>query len=277
MADSKANIARRGLSGGMATGIIEGNRQTADAGIADIYNRTTQEAMSRRPQIASMLAGVIGQEQSRLDARDNAARGMIGQIDQQEFAREMEKQKMGLERDRLAAAERASNLQGLGALAGQFGPDLIAELKRIRERPSKREEFIADAPTRATSANRGIQPMDDPDFRPTADIEPDFSTVLPQRLGDYSVTGGGVDSEIQMPAYTPEGRLDKSAAGTPVAQTTASNLSFQYPAATPGFVTPPFGNGVRYMLTPTGWRRMESKASTQQKYSAFSNNFGLGG
>lgn len=287
MADSRANIARRGLSGGMATGIIEGNRQTADAGIADIYNRTTLEAMSRRPQMASMLAGVIGQEQSRLDARDNAARGMIGQIDQQEFAREMERERMGLERDRLAAAERASNLQGLGTLAGQFGPDIIAELKRIRERPSKREEFIATGPTRATRVNDGIQPAVDPtetsgmlspseQFR-LAGGEPDFSTVLPQRLGDYSVTGGGVDTEIQMPQYTPDGRLDRSAGGTPVAETTASNLNFQYPGATPGFVTPPFGNGVRYMLTPTGWRRLESKKSIQDKYAAFSNNFGSRG
>lgn len=277
MADSRANIARRGLSGGMATGIIEGNRQTADAGVADIFNRTTLEAMSRRPQMASMLAGVIGQEQGRLDARDNAARGMIGQIDQQEFAREMERERMGLQRDQLAAAERASNLQGLGALAGQFGPDILNELKRLRERPSKREDFIASAPTRATSANRGIQPMDDFESRPTPDIEPDFSTVLPQRLGDYSVTGGGVDSEIQMPQYTPEGRLDQSSAGTPVASTTASNLSFQFPGATPGFITPPVGNGVRYMLTPTGWRRMQSKAQTNKDFADFRTNFGLGG
>jgi hypothetical protein len=28
-ADSKANISRRGLSGGMATGILEGTRQSA--------------------------------------------------------------------------------------------------------------------------------------------------------------------------------------------------------------------------------------------------------
>jgi hypothetical protein len=189
----------------------------------------------------------------------------------------MERERMGLQRDQLAAAERSSNLQGLGALAGQFGPDLIEELKRLRTPKNSREEFIGSAPTRATSENRPIQAMEDLDLRPTPDVEPDFSTLLPQRLGDYSVTGGGADSEIQMPAYTPEGRLDKSAAGTPVAQTTASNLSFQFPGATPGFVTPPFGNGVRYMLTPTGWRRMESKTSLQKKFADFTTNFGLGG
>jgi len=278
MADTRASIARRGLSGGAATGMLEGARQSADAGIADLYSKATMDAMARRPQMV---------KQSRLDARDAAARGMIGQIDQQEFAREMERERMGLERDRLAAAERASNLQGLGALAGQFGPDILNELKRLRQRPSKREEFIATGPTRATRVNDGIQPAVDPtetsgmlspseQFR-LAGGEPDFSTVLPQRLGDYSVTGGGVDTEIQMPQYTPDGRLDKSAGGTPVSETTASNLTFQYPGATPGFVTPPFGNGVRYMLTPTGWRRLESQKSIQDKYAAFSNNFGSRG
>jgi hypothetical protein len=272
MSDSRANIAQRGLSGGMATGMIEGSRQASDAGIADIYNRTTLEAMSRRPQIASMLAGVIGQEQSRLDARDNAARGMIGQIDQQEFARSMSEQQLALDRDRLAAAERASNLQGLGALAGQFGPDLIAELKRLRNKPSNPEEFIGSVPTLATAANRPIQPRDDLEYRPISDIESDFSTYEPQRPGDYSVTDGGDNSQIQMPQYTPEGRLDQSAAGTPVAQTTAWKLEFQYPGATPGFITPPVGNGVTYMLTPTGWRRMESKKAINN-FGAFRTTF----
>jgi hypothetical protein len=277
MADSKANIARRGLSGGMATGIIEGNRQTADAGIADIFNRTTLEAMNRRPQMASMLAGVIGQEQARLDARDNAARGMIGQIDQQEFAREMEKERMGLERDRLAAAERASNLQGLGTLAGTFGPDLIAELKRIRERPSKREEFIGSAQTRATNENRPtIQPMEDLDLRPTPDVEPDFSTVLPQRLGDYSVTGGGADSEIKMPAYTPEGRLVQSQPTVaPVASDTATMLSMRYPNPRVGFETPPDKKGVRYRYTLNGWQKLMQPLRANSDFAPFSTTFGV--
>jgi hypothetical protein len=199
--------------------------------------------------MVNALAGVIGQEESRLDARDTAARGMIGSIDQQEFSRGMEKERMDLERARLAAAERSSNMQGLGALAGQFGPDLIEELKRLRTPKNSREEFIPSASSRATAENRGLQPVEDFDFRPTPDTEPDFSGFLQERLnnplGDSAVTGGGDDALTQ-----------QQFAVSIVPRTKASELSFQYPSASEGFITPPFGNGVRYKKTSSGWQRL---------------------
>jgi len=284
MADSKASIARRGLSGGMATGIIEGNRQTADAGIADIYNRTTLEAMSRRPQMASMLAGVIGQEQARLDARDNAARGMIGQIDQQEFAREMEKERMGLERDRLAAAERASNLQGLGGIVGQFGPDILNELKRLRERPSKREEFIATGPTRAARVNDGIQPAVDP-TEINGMLTPSEQMRLDGNIGDFSnvptfplatSTVTGQEFQLPTPQYTPEGKLVQSQPTVaPVQTDTATMLSMRYPNPRVGFETPPDKKGIRYRYTLDGWKKLIQPLKANPDFAAFSTNFGV--
>jgi hypothetical protein len=278
MADSRANIARRGLSGGMATGIIEGNRQTADAGIADIYNRTTLEAMSRRPQMASMLAGVIGQEQARLDARDNAARGMIGQIDQQEFAREMERERMGLERDRLAAAERASNLQGLGALAGQFGPDILNELKRLRERPSKRDITQPLVTQSTIDAENAI----DPD-KFTFSIPASPETPLAEGMG---LEGQGQDpfgatSRIAKP-QSPAPMLDLLGTGQlgVLNVETEARLMAQYPSAQEGFITPQsdqYGN--RFVKTKKGWRKYKSPqtAKSMNAFADFATNFGQRG
>lgn len=235
MADSKASIARRGLSGGMATGLIEGTRQASDSAMADVINRTTLEAMARRPQMVQALAGVIGNEQARLDARDNAARGMIGQIDQQEFAREMERERMGLERDRLAAAERASNLQGLGGMLGQFGPDIIAELKRIRERPSKRD---VTQPLVTQETLRADEAVDPDNFTYKIPASPEAPLAESMGLEGQAQDVLGATSRLATPASSSQvfdllgGQLQ------PLNVETESRLMAQYPTAKEGFITP---------------------------------------
>lgn len=267
-ADTRAAIGQRGLQGGMATGLIEGTRQASDAAMADVINRTTLEAMARRPQMVQALAGVIGNEQARLDSRDLAARGLIGQLEQQDFQNRMTEENMQLERDRLAAARRASELEGLGGMIGQFGPDILEELKRLRTRGRNTSpEFIASEPTRATDVNRGIQPMEDLDLRPTPDIEPDFSLLPTTRLGQATVTDAGPD---QLTA----GQFGVSS----VSQTKAAELSIKYRSAKPGFITPPFANGVRYKLTNNGWQRLEpAPSSTRKLFEPFLTDFGLRG
>jgi hypothetical protein len=270
-ADSQANISRRGLSGGMATGILEGTRQSGDAAISDLINKTTLEAMSRRPQMVNALAGVIGQEQSRLDARDTAARGMIGQIDQQEFARQMERERMGLQRDQLAAAERSSNLQGLGALAGQFGPDLMAELKRIRERPSKRtatQPLVTQSPGLDTgTVNETVDPnnftyrFDAPEETPLAE-------------------GMGLEGQQSLPYIAPfatesPSSTERPMAELPVESATETVLRARYPNYEVGQVTPPDRRGIRFKLTKNGWRKLQTAPS--RNFGPFSTNYGLGG
>jgi hypothetical protein len=267
-ADTRATIGQRGLQGGMATGLIEGTRQASDAALADVINRTTLEAMARRPQMIQALAGVIGNEQARIDSRDLAARGLVGQLEQQDFQNRMTEENLQLERDRLAAAKRASELEGLGGIIGNFGPDILEELKRLRTRGKNTSpEFIATAPTRATDVNRGIQPMEDLDLRPTPYIDADYSLLRFTPLGKSTVTDAGPDPVTA-------GQF----AGSPVSQTKATELSIKYRSAKPGFITPPFANGVRYKLTNTGWKRLEpAPSSTSKLFSDFATDFGFGG
>lgn len=277
-ADTRAAIGQRGLQGGMATGLIEGTRQASDAAMADVINRTTLEAMARRPQMVQALAGVIGNEQARLDSRDLAARGLIGQLEQQDFQNRMTEENMQLERDRLAAARRASELEGLGGIIGNFGPDILEELKRLRTRGKNTSpEFIATAPTRAVKGNVGIEPAVDPTetngiLSPSEQLrllgpEPDFSLLRFTPLGKSTVTDAGPDPVTA-------GQFGVS----PVSKTKATELSIKYRSAKPGFITPPFANGVRYKLTNTGWKRLEpAPSSTSKLFSAFATDFGFGG
>lgn len=268
-ADTRAAIGQRGLQGGMATGLIEGTRQASDAAMADVINRTTLEAMARRPQMVQALAGVIGNEQARLDSRDLAARGLIGQLEQQDFQNRMTEENMQLERDRLAAARRASELEGLGGIIGNFGPDILEELKHLRTRgKDSTSDIIQTAPTRATRANREVLPMED-----TTDTilgsTPDFSTLPITKLGNSNVTEA-------FPLYTPEGRANiPEPKESPVDSAMATTLSMRYRGAIPGFVSPPDKFGNRYKLTENGWRKM--KAVRASGLDNFTFDFGLRG
>jgi hypothetical protein len=258
--------------------MLEGARQSADAGIADLYSKATIDAMARRPQMVNALAGVIGQEQSRLDARDNAARGMIGQIDQQEFAREMERERMGLERDRLAAAERSSNLAGLGGMLGQFGPDIIAELKRIRERPSKRD---VTQPLVTQSQGDNVNPDN---F--TYNIPAPPETPLAEGMG---LEGQGQDvfgatSRLATPTSPTSSSQMFDLLGTgqlqPLNVETEARLMAQYPTAKEGFITPQLDkNGNQFIKTKKGWRKYKSQQTTKamNPFSDFAYNFGQRG
>lgn len=267
-ADTRAAIGQRGLQGGMATGLIEGTRQASDAAMADVINRTTLEAMARRPQMVQALAGVIGNEQARLDSRDLAARGLIGQLEQQDFQNRMTEENMQLERDRLAAARRASELEGLGGMIGQFGPDILEELKRLRTRGKDTDAIMPSTPFRA-KRSAVVPPVEEIPGVPIAGPEMDYSTIPIQRLGTSTVTEA-------FPLYTPEGRANiPEPKESPVDSAMATTLSMRYRGATPGFVSPPDKFGNRYKLTENGWRKM--KAVRASGLDNFTFDFGLRG
>jgi hypothetical protein len=221
--------------------------------------------------MVNALAGVIGQEQSRLDARDTAARGMIGQIDQQEFSRGMERERMGLERDRLAAAERASNLQGLGSLAGLFGPDLIKEIQRVRDRPSKRT-ITQPLVTQNLGLNTG-----------TTDetVDPNNFTYKFDKPEETPLTEGmGLEGQQSLPYIAPFATESPSVTERPMAElpvetATQTVLQARYPNYEVGQVTPPDRRGIRFKLTKNGWRKLQTAPS--RNFGPFSTNYGLGG
>lgn len=248
-ADTRAAIGQRGLQGGMATGLIEGTRQASDAAMADVINRTTLEAMARRPQMVQALAGVIGNEQARLDSRDLAARGLIGQLEQQDFQNRMTEENMQLERDRLAAARRASELEGLGGMIGQFGPDILEELKRLRTRGKDTDAIMPSTPF--TAKRRAVVPP--AEEKPDVPVDPvvnfDLSD-LPIARTTGKITGG-------LPEYTPEGRANiPLPQESPVDSAMETTLSLKYMGAFPGFITPPDKFGNQYKLTENGWRKI---------------------
>jgi hypothetical protein len=264
-ADTKASIARRGLSGGMATGLLEGTRQSGDAATADLINKTTLAAMERRPQMINALAGVVGQEQARMDARDAAARGVIGQIDEMDFRREMEKERMGLERDRLAAAERASTLEGIGGVLGQFGPDIVKELQRLRTRGTDVKPTTASPLVTADTLDSNTINPDNFTFN----IPPNADTSLTEGLGMEGTTN---ELPIQrLPSIPPTAEMRE----LPVESTTQTVLNLRYPNPQVGDITPPDARGIRFKYTAQGWKKLQAKSSA--KFGPFASNFGLGG
>ena len=254
MADAKSSIARRGLSGGMATGLTEGTRMANDAGIAGLINQTTLAAMERRPQMVNALAGVIGNEQARMDARENAAMGTLGGLSQMDFQREMTQQQIDLDRQRLAAAERNATMQGLGGLVGLYGPDIAKEIQRIRTRGSNRVDELGN-PLQVPSmvAKRPIQPMDEGNLEPLTN-NVDFSQLPITQLGNADIT--------RSPREIADASLIQNT--QPVEDATDVLLQLRYQNELPGFVTPKpdkFGN--YYVKTKYGFRKM-----TKSQYGA---------
>jgi hypothetical protein len=273
-ADTRAAIGQRGLQGGMATGLIEGTRQASDAAMADVINRTTLEAMARRPQMVQALAGVIGNEQARLDSRDLAARGLIGQLEQQDFQNRMTEENMQLERDRLAAARRASELEGLGGIIGNFGPDFLEELKRLRTRGQKPASPMTPLVTADTLAQTPDSSLS------TFNVEPPPTDPIDFGKENQGQDVFGAASRIASPE-TKSGVFDLLAGQLGAVNVdTESRLMAQYPTAKEGFITPQsdrFGN--RFIKTRKGWRKFKSPqtAKAMNPFADFGHNFGFGG
>lgn len=274
-ADTRAAIGQRGLQGGMATGLIEGTRQASDAAMADVINRTTLEAMARRPQMVQALAGVIGNEQARLDSRDLAARGLIGQLEQQDFQNRMTEENMQLERDRLAAARRASELEGLGGIIGNFGPDFLEELKRLRTRGQKPASPMTPLVTADTLAQTPDSSLS------TFNVDPPPTDRIDFGLENQSQDVFGATSRIASPEQkSPLVDLLGTGSLGAVNVDTESRLMAQYPTAKEGFITPQsdrFGN--RFIKTRKGWRKFKSPqtAKAMNPFADFGHNFGFGG